>query len=197
MEWLAIGVPIILGLLLINWLVKHRAQKLETKAARKNEANKLRLEPSAKLPEISAPTARYQTKPTLLSKAEQAFYQALHMGLSDQYLILMKVRVADVLKPQTGISKSEWQSAFSKISCKHFDFLLCSPTSYEIIAAIELDDRSHQLTNRRARDQFLNSACESANFALIRIRARKIYSAQEIKAAVLGSLRDYNLHQAA
>ena len=197
MQWLVLSALVLFSLFVIKWITESSAKRQESKSAHKSSADKLRLEPSARLPEISAPVCSYQHKQYILSKAEQAFHKALAQGLGDQFMILMKVRVSDVLQPSQGSNKSTWQSAFNRIIAKHFDFLLCSLNSYEIIAAIELDDRSHNRENRKKRDKFLNSACESANFPLIRISARNIYSAQEIKSAILSGLRDYKLHKAA
>jgi len=197
MEWLVLGALILIAASIIKWLTEKSARKLESKAANKNEATKLRLEPSAHLPEVNAPTYNFQAKQHILTRAEQNFYKVLSQGLSSQFIILMKVRVADVLQPATGISKSDWTSSFNRIKSKHFDFLLCSQDTYEIIASIELDDRSNKRVDRKKRDTFLNAACESASFPLVRITARQIYSAQEIKSAVLGSLRDYKISKAA
>ena len=197
MQWLVLSALVLFSLVVIKWITESGAKKLETKTANKRTADKLRLEPSARLPEITTPVGNYQYKRFILSKAEQAFHKALAQGLGDQFMILMKVRVSDILQPGQGLSKSAWQSAFNRITAKNFDFLLCSLHGYEIIAAIEIDDNNHNRANRKKRDKVLNAACESANFPLISISARNIYSAQEIKAAILGGLRDYKLHKAA
>lgn len=197
MQWLILSALVLFSLLVIKWIIDGGSKRLETKSTHKSSVDKLRLEPSARLPEITTPVANYQHKQFILSKAEQAFHKALTQGLGDQFMILMKVRVSDILQPDQGLRKSAWQNAYNRITTKKFDFLLCSLTSYEIIAAIELDDSNNDRINRKKRDKFLNAACESANFPLIRISERNIYSAQEIKAAILGGLRDYKLHQAA
>jgi len=197
MEWLVLGALILIAASIIKWLTEKSARKLESKPAHKNEVTKLRLEPSARLPEVNAPIYSFQAKQHILTRAEQNFYKILSQGLSSQFIILMKVRVADVLQPATSISKSERASSFNQIKSKHFDFLLCSQNTYEIIAAVELDDRHHKRVDRKKRDTFLDAPCESASFPLIRITARQIYSAQEIKSAVLGSLRDYKIRKAA
>ena len=196
MEWLVMGALVLLGALLIKLITERSARKEEVESFGKGDA-KPRLEPNANLPLPETPSVSYRTNRYILSKAEQAFYKALRQGLGDQFLILVKVRVSDVLRPETGIAKSEWQSAFNRISSKHFDFVLCSPNQYEIIAAIELNDSSHNRSARRRRDKYLNEACESANFPLIKITARQIYAAQEIKAAVLSALREYRVNKAA
>ena len=159
MQWLFLFIPILVGILFIKWLTALGAKQLESNAARKGKSQKKRLEPSARLPEVVTPTFGYQTRVYILSKAEQIFYRTLEQALNQQFLILMKVRVADVLQPEQGLSKSIWQTAFNRISAKHFDFLICDQNSFEIIAAIELDDCSHQRLNRKNRDKFLNAAC--------------------------------------
>ncbi len=197
MEWLVMGALVLIGALLIKFITENSARKEEAESYRKTSSKKLRLEPNANLPLSDTPLVNYRANRFILSKTEQAFYKALRQGLGDQFLVLIKVRVCDVLRPETGIAKSVWQIAFNRISSKHFNFVLCSPNQYEIIAAIELDDSINKQPARRSRDKFLNEACESANFPLIRITARQIYSAQEIKAAVLSALRDYRVNKAA
>jgi hypothetical protein len=197
MEWLILLALAVFGALLIKLAAPNRDQRSEIRAGLSTYSNKPRLEPSVKLPTPATPSINYQTKKFILSQAEQAFYKALQQGLSDQFRIMIKVRVADVLQPEKSSSKSEWYSAFNRIKLKHFDFLLCSLNTYRIIAAIELDDRSYMQTDRIKSDKFLNTACESANFPLIRISCRNIYNSQEIKTVVLSGLRDYRLNKAA
>ncbi len=197
MEGYVIGALALLGAILIKLIAKQRAKKAEIKLGKRTISNATRLEPSANLPLSDLPVISYRSNRFILSKTEQTFYRVLLQGLGDQFFILTKVRVADILRPAKGLSKSAWQSAFNKISAKHFDFVLCSPNQFEIIAAIELDDSSHDRATRAKRDKFLNEACESASFPLIRITARQIYAVPEIKSAVLNSLRDYNINKAA
>jgi hypothetical protein len=115
-----------------------------------------------------APMAKYpyRRKTPLFTKAERSFLGVLDQAVSGELRILGKVRVADVLTPEKGLPKSEWQSAFNRISKKHFDFLLCEPGGLDPICAIELNDKSHNRRERKARDEFLDKACEAAGIAL-------------------------------
>ncbi|MCL1125045.1 DUF2726 domain-containing protein [Shewanella surugensis] len=45
---------------------------------------------------------------------------------------------------------------------------------------MELDDKSHQRKKVQARDEFVNRACISAALPLIRFKAKRGYSIQEI-----------------
>ena len=58
-------------------------------------------------------------KPYLLTKNEWAFYKALK-PITDKYHlhILAKVRLADLVSVRSGLSKSNYNKAFSKIKAK-------------------------------------------------------------------------------
>ena len=122
--------------------------------------------------------------------------QLLNVG--NQFLILIKVRVSDVLQPdEEGIRKQDLRAATNRISSKCFDFLLCGRNQFEIIAAIELDDHKNKRLANIKSGEFLTEVCKSANFPLISIATRQIYAAQEIKAAVLSGLKEYRMKKAA
>jgi len=131
-----------------------------------------------------ASTFGYRRKPYLLSKAGRSFYGVLAQAVGDKALIFSKVRVADVLAPQKGLNRANWQRAFNQISAKHFDFLLCDPQDCAVKRAIELDDASHGSAKRQKRDAFLEQACESAGLPLLRIRAARGYGVVDIRQQV-------------
>jgi len=137
----------------------------------------------------SSQDGSYQLCPALLTPAELEFCQVLRQAVGDRWAVFAKVRVADVLIPERGLSKSDWQRAFNKISAKHFDFVLCAPNTSQVQVAIELDDRSHRRPNRRDRDEFLNAIAQQAGLSLLRFPAQSSYSAAEIEAQIVRSLR--------
>lgn len=93
-----------------------------------------------------------------------------------------------MIQPQRTPNRSEWQRAFNKISAKHFDFVLCDPSSLQVVAAIELDDSSHSQSKRVQRDDFLNQAVATAGLPLVRFPVRKSYIAAQIQSKVQRSL---------
>lgn len=117
----------------------------------------------------------YRIKGPLFSPAERSFLGVLEKAIGDKYQVFGKVRVADVITPQRGLDRSRWKSAFNRIACKHFDYVLCEPEKMTVIAALELDDSSHNRKASIERDKFLNKACESANLQLIRFPAKSNY----------------------
>ena len=126
----------------------------------------------------------YRKRGELFSAAEEKFLISLDEAVSDKYRVFGKVRVADVITPEKGLDRSNWQVAFNKISAKHFDYILCSKDDLKIVAAVELDDKSHLSKKVKLRDAFLESACESANLKLIRFPAKTIYDTRTINERI-------------
>lgn len=127
----------------------------------------------------------YDMQETLFTAAERSFLGVLDLAVGDQARVFAKVRVADVLTPQSGMGKSQWQQHFNKISAKHFDYLLCHPADLSFICAIELDDSSHRHQKRRARDLFLKTACDSAGLPLLQIPASSHYLVEELREQIM------------
>jgi hypothetical protein len=126
----------------------------------------------------------YQKAEALFSPAERSFLGVLHQAVGDNAAIFGKVRVADVMEPKTGLSRSARQSAFNRISGKHFDFLLCDKEDLSVICAIELDDRSHQSKGRHQRDEFLQGVCEAAGVPLVQVPAMSGYVIDSVKRLI-------------
>ena len=130
----------------------------------------------------------YKKVDVLFSPAERSFFGVLNQAVGNNAQVFGKVRVADVIVPKKGMSRSQWQTAFNKISGKHFDFLLCDKNDLSVLCAIELNDSSHILKKRKDRDKFLEGACQSANVPFIQIAAKNTYSISEIKQSIAAYL---------
>lgn len=117
----------------------------------------------------------YTRKTHFFSENERLFYRELRKQLHTEYEIFGQVRVADILDTNKKLDKQTGLRAFYKISSKHFDYVLCDKITLKIIAAIELDDSSHNRKDRIERDNFLNAACEDASMPLLRIKAKNNY----------------------
>ena len=98
-----------------------------------------------------------------------------------------KVRAADLLLPISAKDRSRWRSAFNKVACKHFDYVLCDE-GLEIVAAIELDDASHNRSDRVERDRFIEWACKSAGLPLVRIKTAKHYDKNDLRRTILHAI---------
>ena len=131
------------------------------------------------------PEYPYRKLDTLFSPAERSFLGVLNQVIDENAQVFGKVRIADVITPKKGMSRSNWQKAFNKISGKHFDFLLCNKDDLSVLCAVELNDSSHQSKKRKERDVFLEGVCQSANVPLVQITAKLTYKINEIQALIV------------
>ena len=107
-------------------------------------------------------------KKLLLTKNEYYFYKRLKESISaaKNIQILAKIRLADIIEVNYGLSKQEWGKYFSKIKSKHIDFAIAQ--DMKILILIELDDNSHNSEKSEKRDDFVEKALKAADFKLIR-----------------------------
>ena len=143
------------GILLLIWVIRHFLQ----------------------------PTVYIEPVQTLLTASEQKFYEALDAAIDGRLLILSKVRVADLLIVTSASGPARYR-VFRSIACKHVDFVLAKAENLRPIAAIELDDSSHQRADRRLRDQLLDDLFEKAAFPLLRFRTAANYNPRRIEERV-------------
>ncbi len=102
-----------------------------------------------------------------LTPSEKKFYFLLKEHTPEEIVICPKVRLADILAVES--ENKNYISHFNKIARKHVDFLLCDASDMEMLCAVELDDSSHELKERKKRDRFVNKAFEAAGLDIIHV----------------------------
>jgi hypothetical protein len=65
---------------------------------------------------------------------------------------------------------------------KSIDLVICDVLALDPVAAIEVDDRSHLLPERRERDAFVNAVFAEIGVPLLRVKAQPSYSVAELRA---------------
>ncbi len=129
----------------------------------------------------------YVAAEALLSAAELSFFGALREAVGMDYHLFAKVRLADIVNVQQGLGGKDYYRAFNRISAKHVDFVVCDPRTFRIIGVIELDDRSHQVDESRERDDLKNRALAAAAIPILRVTARRAYSASDLRRQALAA----------
>jgi hypothetical protein len=137
-----------------------------------------------RLPSLKIVPGVYEAIPALLSPAERSFFGVLQQALGSNYHIFAKVRLADIVRPLRNPSRSGWQSAFNRISGKHVDFVLCDSARLNVVAIVELDDRTHQRFERGVRDGLVDSALTDAGIPILRVSAKESYLPNQIREQV-------------
>lgn len=125
----------------------------------------------------------YEAKERLLSKPENLFRNILKTGLPG-HEIFANVRLADIVKVQHKHRRNKW--LFWNIAQYHIDFLVCDKET-NIIAAIELDDPSHDTDDGERRDAKKDECLNAVGIKLIRIRIENMPKHTEIKNMVYGT----------
>jgi len=131
----------------------------------------------------------YSQRDDFLSDAELSFYHVLRESIDDQLIICPKVTLKEFFFVTEKGRGS--QSYFNKINSKHVDFLLCMPNTMKPICGIELDDSSHERSDRIIRDRFVDEVFRNAGLQLVRIKNKRSYSINEIKESVLPVLETH------
>jgi Protein of unknown function (DUF2726) len=125
--------------------------------------------------------AAYKRKQKLFSDAERSFLGVLDQILGTRYRIFGKIRLADIVITQAGLSNAARASAFNRICSRHVDFVLCDRDTLKIVAAVELDDASHESVHRQKRDKFVDETLHSAGVPFVRFKAQRAYNPNEVR----------------
>jgi hypothetical protein len=112
----------------------------------------------------------------LLTQPEQVLYHRLVKSLPN-HVVLAQVQVSRVLGVKKGFPFHEWNNRINRLS---YDFVVCSRDS-TVVAAIELDDKSHEAASRIATDQKKDRATASAGVRLIRWNVRALPDTETIQ----------------
>lgn len=122
----------------------------------------------------------YVASGPLFTLAERSFLGVLDSALGRDYRVFGKVRIADVAKVKTGLSRSARQGALNRVAQKHFDYVVCRASDLVVVCAVELDDKSHSNKKAQARDDLVAGVCRVIGLPLMRVVATRAYSEQEV-----------------
>ena len=120
-----------------------------------------------------------EAKRQLLSDRERELYRRLTEALPN-HVVLAQVQLLQVLNFKRGQRRYE---IFNRISQLSLDFVILNVDT-SLVAAIELDDATHEREERRRADARKSHALRSAGIPLIRWQARSLPDATAIRAAL-------------
>lgn len=134
---------------------------------------------------LLASGGRWQAQRTLMTEREAHFMQGLFRVVDmNRWYLCPQVRVADIveLSPHIRPRSKMWWRLFNMAAQWHCDVVIVDRRTFEIVAAIELDDASHLKKNRMKRDILLNEVMGQAGIPLLRNRDSQ---------SLLSSVRDF------
>ena len=127
----------------------------------------------------SIQTHKYIPAGPILTPAEKHFFRSLSRAVRSDHLVFGKVRVSDLVKVKTKDRKSH-MIEHARISQKHIDFVVVNKEDFEIVCAIELNDKSHKENIRRKRDLFLSKVFSEAEIPLVWIEVKQHYASADL-----------------
>jgi hypothetical protein len=110
---------------------------------------------------------KYQQKNFFMSRAEHECYDALITAVGEKYHIFPQVHLPSIV--DNKVVGQNWKGAFSHISQKSVDFVLCDKAYIAPKLAIELDDRTHERQDRIDRDGEVERVLQDAGLPLLRL----------------------------
>lgn len=130
----------------------------------------------------------YERQEYFLSPAEKQFYDVLQELVGEEITICPKPSVREVLRVRDDVKRDRLKY-FNWISQKHVDFVLCDRETMQILCAVELDDRTHERSDRRQRDAFLDKAFAKRGFHCFIFPASRITEQKNLIPSIVFSVR--------
>jgi len=125
-----------------------------------------------------------QRKPALLSPVERSFLGLLEKAVQNEYRIVNRVKLADVLDVREQASDKSRRSIALKLNAKYLDYVLCEPDSMKVIAVLDLVNTHSKEGHKAVPDWFVSGALEAAGVPYLRIGIKAGYSVTELQAAL-------------
>lgn len=110
---------------------------------------------------------------------EEEFFGRLIVALPDHY-IFPQVAMSALLDTASSDNRKAYGDRL-RIAQQRVDYVICT-RSCEVVAVIELDDRTHST----AKDQLRDSRLEQAGIRTVRFQARNKPKVDAIRAKILG-----------
>lgn len=118
----------------------------------------------------------YAKKP--LTQPEQILYHRL-VAAMPECIVLAQIQLSQVLGVKKGFNVREWNNRINRMS---LDFLVCLKDS-TIVAAVELDDKTHEKASRIEADAKKERALAAAGVALVRWHVNALPEGAAIREA--------------
>lgn len=131
----------------------------------------------------------------LMTDRETHFFHGLLRDVdAGRWYLCPQVRVADIVQISSAVRprSKTWWKLFNLVSRWHCDVVIVDRATLDVVAAVELDDRSHLKSSRRRRNILLNEVMRQAGIPLLRG-----YDREELQEQILRFLASRDKDSAA
>lgn len=127
----------------------------------------------------------FDSKQAVYTSAEKNFLNLVERALGEDYRVLNRVALGDIVNIRKGVSKKATQTALNSANSKYLDFVICQRDTMKLLGAVDLVDTKGR-GYKVKKDWFVSGALEAASIPHVRIKVKPNYSVEEIRAC-LGS----------
>ncbi len=137
----------------------------------------------------------FRRKTTLFTPAEQTFLKLIEQAVGNEFRIICRVRLSDLLQVRQATNKKQASAALSRASSRQLDFVLCDKQDMSPIMAIDLVHNQGKEGYKTQRDWFVSGALDAAGMPLARIKVKSGYSVDDIRECIENKLLPYRRMQ--
>lgn len=133
----------------------------------------------------------FHRKTQLFTHVERSFLQLLERAVGNQYKIINRVKLADILELKENADSKTKRSALLKLNAKYLDYVLCNSEDMSIVAVIDLVNNANKEGHKAVPDWFVSGALEASGIPYIRMKIKAGYTVADIQqglAAKLGNI---------
>ena len=128
----------------------------------------------------------YNRKNFFLTRAEHECCDALVEAVGTEYRIFAQVHLPTLV--DHTVRGQDWRAALAHINRKSVDFVLCDKAYLSPKLAIELDDKSHERSDRQERDREVERILHEAGVPLLRIENHGNFNPSELSQRIKETL---------
>lgn len=125
-----------------------------------------------------------QRKASLFSPVERSFLGLLEKAVQNEYRIINRVKLADVLDVRDPATDKSRRSILLKLNAKYLDYVLCEPETMKVIAVLDLVNTHNKEGHKAVPDWFVSGALETAGVPYLRIGIKAGYTVSELQATL-------------
>lgn len=133
-------------------------------------------------------TLPYNRKNNFYSNEERLFLGTLMRAIGNEYLILGKVRVSDLILINGGLPLKRRVAAYERIAGEYVDFVVCDRRTTKILLVVQLVRR--EAVGKGVARGLLDDAFKTADIPLVRFYESSAYEVSDLRHAVLSVLGD-------
>lgn len=125
----------------------------------------------------------FEKKATVFTTAEKNFQHLLEQAVGNDYRVINRVKLSDIVTIRNGVSQRAAQTAKSNAENKYVDFAICERNSMKLHGVIDLVDTQGK-GYKIKKDWFVSGALEAASIPHLRIKVKATYSVEEIRNCI-------------